>query len=783
MVLSTLYAQSKGINALYKSVEISNQVAKDFSGLLSNVRKEQDLQIFFETHDPSSLGISRKGKLTPEVVQLALTLPALLALRYTDSERFKKISISGDIEGKFMEMAMSDYYVALSFLSEEDLRKEDSYVKLEQEGPSRQVQERKFDLGQMATNYATEVLVNAYPQTLVMGNPGVGKSTFANWLCHEWAGGRLSLDRIPIHVNLKEILSLDSPSVIVSYLAEQYVSCNTDTYLEVLRLLGDHFHFIFDGFDELSQPNRKKFRRLIRQFKEGRGYLNYTLLGRPYAFFDQHFQEARKFRIRGFNSASIERYLEATVGRLGDKDKSVTLLHKEVIGRNAILREYAHSPLILSYVVLVYLNQPLPVALRKLKGIRSKYDLYEEVYQWLADYNLRQKDIAGAELQEADFSFARSVSFQKVFRFQADSIHGEDFAKAINLSEHGLGSLDRNAIGERWRFGFSSVAIQEYLTARYMAQTINAEQFVYLSRDTFFWNICQLLVGALTRQGKEELLDKVFARLRSEQEEGASAPQGRFLRNRYAFFTYSLLVEGSEERLIRWAKSGGIDALFYDLMQHYFDPDWNEPLLEAATRMYQKMQLKGRQAFRRGIVKLLESVPQSDYADRMATRKLYVVLDLAFISEAGEDPFFCASLFKAIDSLVADHEALEQAFAELDDEDEDLYESTSNMENNQQEIGGAIFLLLQLAARIPATILRNYEKRIHELYDRVEFNFKEDVVYLLSQVAPREDSRGELEQLLEKVTNTLSSYTKINSVKNIFDQEVAQKIMSLFPTY
>jgi hypothetical protein len=197
--------------------------------------------------------------------------------------------------------------------------------------------------------------------------------------------------------------------------------------------------------------------------------------------------------------------------------------------------------------------------------------------------------------------------------------------------------------------------------------------------------------------------------------------------------------------------------------------------------MYQKMQLKGRQTFRRGVVKLLESVPQSDYTNRMATRKLYVVLDLAYVSEAGEDPTFCASLFEAIDSLVADHEALEQAFDELDDEDEDLYEATSDLGNNQQEISGGIFLLLQLAARIPAKTLGSYENRIHELYNRIEFNFKEDVVYLLSKITLREDARGELDQLLKKVINTLPSYTKISSVKNLFDQEVTPEDYESFP--
>lgn len=779
MPLATLYAQSKGVNAVYKSLELSVQAAKSFSDLLGRVGEEQALQAFYQNPGEGNMPKVPVEKMTPEAVRLAITLPHLLALRYSGGDRFRKIRFSGDAEGNFPEMGMEDFYVALSFLREEDLQSQDSYVRLEQQGLSRGERTRHFDLGQMATDYASEVLINAYPRAVVMGNPGVGKSTFANWICHEWAYARLSLDRVPLHVNLKEVMSFSGEVSLLEYLNEQYVSAPAATYGEVLKHLGDHFHFIFDGFDELSQENRRKFKRTLRQLNEGRGHLNYTLLGRPYAFFDQAFREAKKFRIRGFNEASIERYLEATVGRRNEPEKTVERLQKEVIANNPVLEEYAHSPLILSYVVLIYLKLPLPVALRKLKGIRSKYELYEEVFQWLADYNLRQRDPDAEPLEEADFAFARTVSLSKSFRYQSASIRTEDYQRATKFAAHGFGSLDRQATGERWRFSFSSVALQEYLTARHLAKSITPEQFIYLSRDTFFWNICQLIIGALTRSSEEGKLNEIFARLRSEQENKEEETTSIFLRNKFGFLTYSLLAESSERRIRKWAEAGGIIDLFRDLITHYFDDEWNQPLLEAATRMCQKLRPGGREHFRQSVRKLMENVRQTDYQDRMASRRLYVVLDLAFLSDAAADAPFAQSIFDLLNCLLDDYAAFDEE--EETEDDLDSYGAISAQENNRQEVGEAIFLLLQLAARIPSALLLTHRNDLAGLYARCELGFREDVVYLQAKITPRDKARRALSAQLQKVTNTLPRYTEISTVRDIFEQEIDREQGRAFP--
>ncbi|QHI38035.1 hypothetical protein IMCC3317_34190 [Kordia antarctica] len=380
----------------------------------------------------------------------------------TDSE-FTTIKINGDLDSKLGILSMEDYYIQLSYTSYKDICNQDSLLKLEKEYSYSKINKNKnsFYKSNLAKDYvAKNIIFNN--KVLIIGNPGVGKSTYAKNLCYKWAKEykNSKSERIIIYIQLR-YLNFEEESYLVSFINRQYFSA-IDSKLFSLNAL-ENFQLILDGFDELTFENQIL---LISRIKRH----NYIILSRPYGLINHDLNHDISIQIDGFNSSGIEYYLDNI---LKSKRKKKNFL--KLVEQNRVLKDYASTPLMLSFMSLIYLTSKN--IKKDLSSIKSIYDLQEKVYSWVLSYAIKKKSIGRNKIKHSIEEFAYNMQIHKKLKYLGD--FEDPFESTVEkLSAIGLGSQrELNSFGFQWQFSFNTITFQEFLAARYLKNKFRVNCF------------------------------------------------------------------------------------------------------------------------------------------------------------------------------------------------------------------------------------------------------------------------------------------------------------------
>ncbi|WP_416668256.1 NACHT domain-containing protein [Egbenema bharatensis] len=363
---------------------------------------------------------------------------------------------------------------------------------------------------------------------MVLGAPGGGKSTFLRKIGLEALKGNEGTFKhacIPVFIELKGLTSdeINLEQIIVT----EFQTCGfpnakgfTAKALQQGKLL-----ILLDGLDEVPTDNVNRAVKAIQNFVDRYARNRYISSCRIAAYKTGGFRRFRDVTIAEFDDEQIQQFIQNWFVSGLDRQTKTADRCWEVLQRseNAGAKELAHTPLLLTFLCLVYdrsQNFPNNRSVLYRKALRI---LLEE---WAAEKRLEnQQQIyegLSIELEEillsdiATYGFAKDQLFfskrELVGRIRAflesnlnapKSLDGEAVLDAVARQQGILVERAEDA------YSFSHLTLQEYLTAQYIVDNpkfIKQIVFRYLP-DERWREIFLLIAGLMTgNRGADGLL-------------------------------------------------------------------------------------------------------------------------------------------------------------------------------------------------------------------------------------------------------------------------------------
>ena len=415
---------------------------------------------------------------------------------------------------------LESVYTAVQFLNDDAIRDFVSIQDLEE--VYRQGKGRKFDSQDSQKQLGIEV-ANKKQYLMVLGGPGAGKSTFLRKMGLEAlkvkkVGFKHSC--IPVFIELKRFTS--SEINIEKFIIEEFRICGfpvpekfTAKALEQGELL-----ILLDGLDEVPSQNLNETISQIQNFVDTYHQNRFIASCRTAAYLG-NFRRFSDVAMADFDDEQIQQFINNWFHGEDDQqaktgEKCWELLEKP---ENQAAKELAHTPLLLTFLCLVYdrsQNFPNNRSVLYKKALRilleewasEKRILREEIYQGLHTEleELLLSEIAYTGFASNRLFFSQSEIVDQIKTFLAGNLNapqhldGEAVLNAIAIQQ---GILVERAEDV---FSFSHLTLQEYLTAQYIDDHRLIEKLVTEHLTDERWKEVFLLVAGVMRGGTDDLL-------------------------------------------------------------------------------------------------------------------------------------------------------------------------------------------------------------------------------------------------------------------------------------
>jgi hypothetical protein len=418
------------------------------------------------------------------------------------------------------EVKLESVYTAVQFLNDDAIGDFLSIQDLEK--VYRQGNARKFNSQDSQKQLGIEV-ANKKQYLMVLGGPGAGKSTFLRKMGLEALKvkkGGFKHSCIPVFIELKRFTS--SEINIEKFIIEEFRICNfpdpekfTAKALEQGKLL-----ILLDGLDEVPSQNLNETINQIQNFVDKYDQNRFIASCRTAAY-RGNFRRFSDVAMADFDDEQIQQFINNWFQKEEDKqaktdDKCWELLQKP---ENQAAKELAHTPLLLTFLCLVYdRSQNFP----NNRSVLYKNALRILLEEWAAEKRILRDEIyqgLHTELEEVLLSKIAYTGFasNRLFFSQSEIVDQIKtfLAGNLNAPQHLNGEAVLNAIAiqqgilvERARdvFSFSHLTLQEYLTAQYIYDNRLVEKLVTEHLPDQRWKEVFLLVAGVMRGGADDLL-------------------------------------------------------------------------------------------------------------------------------------------------------------------------------------------------------------------------------------------------------------------------------------
>ncbi|MBD1218988.1 MAG: NACHT domain-containing protein [Aphanizomenon flos-aquae Clear-A1] len=415
---------------------------------------------------------------------------------------------------------LESVYTAVQFLNDDAIGDFLSIQDLEK--VYRQGNARKFNSQDSQKQLGIEV-ANKKQYLMVLGGPGAGKSTFLRKMGLEALKvkkGGFKHSCIPVFIELKRFTS--SEINIEKFIIEEFRICNfpdpekfTAKALEQGKLL-----ILLDGLDEVPSQNLNETINQIQNFVDKYDQNRFIASCRTAAS-RGNFRRFSDVAMADFDDEQIQQFINNWFQKEEDKqaktgDKCWELLQKP---ENQAAKELAHTPLLLTFLCLVYdRSQNFP----NNRSVLYKNALRILLEEWAAEKRILRDEIyqgLHTELEEVLLSKIAYTGFasNRLFFSQSEIVDQIKtfLAGNLNAPQHLNGEAVLNAIAiqqgilvERARdvFSFSHLTLQEYLTAQYIDDNRLVEKLVTEHLTDKRWKEVFLLVAGVMRGGADDLL-------------------------------------------------------------------------------------------------------------------------------------------------------------------------------------------------------------------------------------------------------------------------------------
>lgn len=415
---------------------------------------------------------------------------------------------------------LESVYTAVQFLSDDAIRSFASIKELEQS--YREAKTRKLKSEDCQKQPGIKI-ANEKQYLMVLGGPGAGKSTFLRKMGMEALKGKkgeFTHDCIPVFIELKRFTS--SEMNIEKYIINEFNICSfpvpekfTAKALEQGKLL-----ILLDGLDEVPSQNLTETINQIQNFVDKYGQ-NRFIASCRIAAYRHNFRRFSDVAMADFDDEQIQQFINNWFQGKDDKQAQTSNKCWELLQKpeNEAAKELAHTPLLLTFLCLVYdrsQNFPNNRSMLYKKALRilleewasEKRILQDEIYQGLHTEleELLLSEIAYAGFKSNRLFFSQREIVEQIKTFLASNLNapqhldGEAVLNAIAIQQ---GILVKRAEDV---FSFSHLTLQEYLTAQYIDDYRLVEKLVTEHLTDQRWKEVFLLVAGVMRGGADDLL-------------------------------------------------------------------------------------------------------------------------------------------------------------------------------------------------------------------------------------------------------------------------------------
>jgi hypothetical protein len=365
-------------------------------------------------------------------------------------------------------------------------------------------------------------IANQKQYLMVLGGPGAGKSTFLRKVGLEalrtfyYEKAEYKHRLIPVLLELKrfEASNID----IAKFISDEFETCGFPEAQAFTQnaLTQGNLVILLDGLDEVPSANLDYVLKTIRDFVDRYDKNRFIASCRVAAsgYRSDAFKRFSNVTMADFDDEQIRQFIGNWFGSEQDVERKTAEKCWEVLQKseNKASKELAHTPLLLTYLCLVYdQSQRFPdnrsslykKALRILleEWAAEKRILRDDIYEGLS---IEQEEILLAEIayegMVADQLFfdKRELSNQ-IKTFLSSNLNAPkhlDSEAVLNAIEVQQGVLVQRAEGT---YSFSHLTLQEYLTAQYLIDNHEWEALIkkHLT-DTRWREIFLLMPGLMT---------------------------------------------------------------------------------------------------------------------------------------------------------------------------------------------------------------------------------------------------------------------------------------------
>lgn len=425
------------------------------------------------------------------------------------------------ILGMKQDYPLEQVYTKVKFLDDLSIRRFESLEAVEDDYRGRGT--RQFNTRERIPQDGTNV-VNAHPRLTVLGQPGAGKSTFLRRLglaaFKNPIENPFDFQCIPVFLELKRFNPTNANLLgAVAKELSNFSFPETPEFaakvLEQGKLL-----ILLDGLDEVPRDILNPAIEAIQDFVTRYDQNRFVTSCRT-AVHRSDFLGFTNVELADFDDEQIKNFIEHWFQSPSDQESHTAKRCWEQLNdeRNRAARELAQTPLLLTFLCLVY-NRTQKFFDKRATLYRKALDILLE--EWAAEKRLAMGDVhegLNTELEKillSEIAYNGFVNDQLFFTRQEliDQINGfiEDTADRPTLP----GKVILNAIAEQQGifveraediYSFSHLTLQEYLTAQYVYQ--NPQLISDTVKDHIFddrWREVFLLVPGLLRNADSYLL-------------------------------------------------------------------------------------------------------------------------------------------------------------------------------------------------------------------------------------------------------------------------------------
>lgn len=267
-------------------------------------------------------------------------------------------------------------------------------------------------------NMAFFNIIEETQKSLIIGDPGSGKSTFLQWVNFNCAKQILSSHQenipVPVYLELKWYEN-DLSKLAVNYFEENKISCNEEIFEAWMRK--GHFIFLLDGFDDIGDLS--SFFKNIKRFMGFSEKNKFIITSRELEVLSN--LEAlgfKKVRINPFSDPQIRLF----IGRYLSEEEEEKLLTE--LEKQNLLNE-ARNPLMLWFMILEYRKDRSTEIHIKNRGLLFKNIIEGHFLKWWEtkiEVNTQKIDLKIEILSKLAFSMIKEEDSVKVEEDKAKNI-------------------------------------------------------------------------------------------------------------------------------------------------------------------------------------------------------------------------------------------------------------------------------------------------------------------------------------------------------------------------